>query len=98
MKGRILRQFAGILGALVMITLAVPTHALASAVRLPVVRTVDDTHVGKPDDIGDGMIYLKPQDLGKNDTAVHGDSQSWLGNRASYLGLLRMLLGGRIGS
>lgn len=97
MKGRIVRQFATIVGAMVMITLAVPKHALSSETRLPVVRTVDNTHVGKPDDIGDGMIYLRPQRSAGKTTVARGDSQAWFEDRAPYLDLLRMLLGGGIG-
>ena len=48
---------------LVSVWLERATPASASTGALPVVRPIEDPHMGKPDDPSDGLVYMPPPTL-----------------------------------
>ena len=75
------------------------SQAVASEGALPIVRAIDGTHMGKPDDSGDAAIYLKP-DVARQGFSVAGNEvgRSAGTQHGPILGLLLMLLRWRVGS
>jgi len=70
--------------------------ALGSETVLPVRRVVDDTHTGKPDDIGDGIIYLKPQDVSNHVDVEVGGTRNFVINSTPFVVLVKACLSWRI--